>query len=113
MNSSVTRLREISVMSSSCLVISDRSRSNGPSKSPSETRKPTDSSAPAAPSGFAVSGDGATEHQFPRQLTVRLRGLVLRRELRDRGGRDGRIGELHGPRDDRLEHPVAEGVDDA
>ena len=40
MNSSVTRLREISVMSSSCLEMSVNSRSNGPSKLLSVSAKP-------------------------------------------------------------------------
>src|SRR5680860_1802970 len=104
MNSSVTRLSEMSVMSSSCLLINESSRSNGPSKLPRATEN-----AGAA----AALGDGATDDQFPRDLHVGLGRGVLRRKLGDRNACDAGIRELHRAADDRLEHAIAERVDDA
>src|SRR4030095_10921360 len=120
MNSSVTAESDSSVMSNSCLAMSESSRSNGPSKFDSATRNPVSAAplpagplAPPAPSTETgrASGDRATEDQLPRELPVRLRRLVLRGELGDRGRRDRGVGELHGARDDRLEHLFAERVD--
>src|SRR5918994_6273515 len=144
MNSSVTAESETSVMSSSCFAMSESSRSNGPSKFVSATRKPgADASATPSSAGTvagallppgalpgaltpgtlspdrrsseagSASGDRATEDQLPRELPVRLRRLVVGRELGDGRRRDGGVGELHGAGDHRLEHLLAEGVDDA
>src|SRR3954470_10893013 len=105
MNSSVTRLSEISVMSSSCFEISESKRSNGPSNSPSATRKVAGSAAgttavaAAAGSLGAGLGDGATRDQFPRQLAIGLGGRMLRSELGDRGARDRGVRKLHRARD--------------
>src|SRR6478736_8685926 len=117
MNSSVTFDSETSVMSSSCLAMSESSRSNGRSKFVRATRNAGSPAVPEASvcvaSTWPASGDRATEDQLPGQLAVRLRGLVLGGERGDRRRGDGRIGELHGARDDRLEDLVAERVDDA
>src|ERR671913_2090225 len=119
MNSSVTAESETSVMSSSCFAMSESSRSNGPSKLVRATRKPAaDASAPPSPvrrssEAGSASGDRATEDQLPRELPVRLRRLVVGRELGDGRRRDGGVGELDGAGDHRLEHLLTEGVDDA
>src|SRR5215207_1476345 len=132
MNSSVTAESDTSVMSSSCFAMSERSRSNGPSKFVRATRNPA-SDASTAPSSTgtvagesagtlapdtrsseagSASGDRATEDQLPRELPIRLGRLVVGGELGDGRRCDGGIGELDGARDDRLEHLLAEGVDD-
>src|SRR6186713_2409636 len=102
MNSSVTFDSETSVMSSSCFEMRVRSRSNGPSNTLSETRKP-DAAASASwiPDGDPVpdesSGDGATGDQLPREAQVGLGRRVLGRELGDRHPRDRGIRELDRP----------------
>src|SRR5690554_3156480 len=130
MNSVVTMLSDTSVMSSSCLEISESSRSNGPSKLPRLTENTAASGTPAtsdsadAPdstdtSGWLCSvavtalGDGATHDQLSGELTVRLGGGMLRSELGDRGSCDGCVGKLHGAADHRFEHAVAEGLNHA
>ncbi len=91
MNSLVTALRDTSVMSISCFEMRFSSRSKGPSKFDSETRKPAvsaDAESPCALLGatrrqvFSL-GDGATGDQLPRQPQVRLSGGVLGGELGD------------------------------
>src|SRR5664279_3371274 len=73
MNSSVILDSETSVMSSSCLVISESNRSNGPVKLLSETAKP-------GAGDWASSrslGGGATGDQLSRHLTVGVcRGMI-------------------------------------
>src|SRR5918994_1875343 len=124
MNSSVTADSVTSVMSSSCFAMSESSRSKGPSKFDSATRNPVPDAAGApcatgtvaseacSPGTGSASGDRATEDQLPRELPVRLRRLVVGRELGDGRRRDGGVGELDGAGDHRLEHLLTEGVDD-
>src|SRR5690606_5114562 len=118
MNSLVTLLSDTSVMSSSCFEMRFSSRSNGPSKFDSETRKPASVLGVAEPADAAVStsiepsGDGATGDQLPRQSQVGLGGCVLRRELGDGNTRHRGVGELHGAADHGLEDVVAERLDD-
>src|SRR5690554_3663275 len=115
MNSVVTRLSDTSVMSSSCLPIRLSSRSNGPSKPPTATWNPPADAAgsPSAPSATVMAlGDGATEDQLASELAVCLRRRVLGGELGDRRRGDRGIRKLDGAPDDRLEHLVAEGLDD-
>src|SRR5690554_1407548 len=126
MNSPVTMLSDTSVMSISCLEISESSRSNGPSKLLSVTENfaaswlaaeaaadgsSADDASVASTAGTAL-GDCATDDQLSSELTVGLGRRVLRGELGDRGGGDGGIRELHGAPDHGLEHLVAEGLDD-
>src|SRR6185312_1362568 len=111
MNSSVTLLSDTSVMSSSCLPMSDRSRSNGPLKLLRLTENPCASISGSA-TVIAALGRSATSYQLSRELAVGLGRGVIRRERRDRRSGDARIRKLHGAADDRLEHPVAEGLDD-
>ena len=114
MNSSVTALSETSVMSSSCFEIRVSSRSNGPSKTPSETRNPA---------ALAV-----VQRRLARGVVRRRRhGRPAPRQPHGRPGRpacsgansvigiagDRGIRELHRAADHRLEHLVAEGLDDA
>src|SRR6478736_9505541 len=98
MNSSVTFDSETSVMSSSCLAMSESSRSNGPSKFVRATRNAGSPAVPEASvcvaSTWPASGDGATEDQLPGQLPVRLRRLVLGGEARDGRRGDRRVGKL-------------------
>src|SRR5690554_764377 len=129
MNSLVTILRETSVMSSSCLEISESSRSNGPSKLPRLTENPAVSGTPAASvsttapdstdsSGWLCSvavtalGDCATHDQLSGELTIGLGCGMLRGELGDRRCGDGCIRELHGATDDGFEHTVTERLHD-
>src|SRR6185312_12544997 len=112
MNSSVTRLNEISVMSSSCLPMSESRRSNGPLKLLRLTENPEVSASPSA-TVIAALGRRATGYQLSRELTVGLGCGVLWREGRDRSAGDAGIRELHGATDDRLEYPVAERLHDA
>src|SRR3954466_1528058 len=98
MNSSVTLLSETSVMSSSCLAISESSRSNGPLKLLSDSEKTAGSaaSATAASSTPATLGDGGTRDQFSSDLPIGLGGCVLGGEgVQRRSGHRG-IRKLHG-----------------
>src|SRR4051795_2500032 len=115
MNSSVTLLSDTSVISSSCLAISDSSRSKGPLKLLSDSEKTAGwaASVSAASSTPAGLGDGATGDQFSRDLPIGLGGGVLGGEGVQRRAGDRGIRELHRAPDDRLEHAVAEGLDDA
>src|SRR5258705_13527438 len=112
MNSSVTALNETSVMSSSCLVMSESSRSNGPLKLLSVSEKPALSAERTALCSTAASGDGATNDQLSRELAVLVGGVVIGGEGRDRHVGDRRIRELHGAVDHGLEHLGAERLDD-
>src|SRR6186713_1105249 len=107
MNSSVIALSETSVMSSSCLAMSESSRSNGPLKLLRLTRNPASLSSSAT-----GSGGSATIDQLSRELPVRLGRRVVRSEGRDGGASDVRVGELHRATDDALEHLVTESLDD-
>src|ERR671912_1676204 len=138
MKSSVTSARAISVMSSLCLLMSPSRRSNGPVKTSRLTSKavagarlvrtpPGTTSAvgaaasgagpvpPPASSGTVTirSGRPTARDELAGELAVGVRPLVRRVVGRDGLGGQAGVRELHGPRDDRVEHLVAEVVDDA
>src|ERR1700712_1471069 len=105
MNSSVTALSEISVMSSSRFEISESSRSNGPLKLLSDSENPVDSSTPTR---SATLGDGTTEDQLSGDRAIRLGGGVVGGEDVQRSAGDGGVWELHGAANHAFEHTVAE-----
>src|ERR687897_1009733 len=70
---------------------------------------------PPASSGTVTirSGRPTARDELAGELAVRVRPLVRRVVGRDGLGGQAGVRELHGPRDDRVEHLVAEVVDDA
>ena len=103
MNSSVTWASATSVMSSFLRAIRDRRRSNGPSKTGSDTAKRSNS-----PWTSRLSGRVATGYDFPRESTVGVRARMVGSVRSNRLGRHRRVWELDGTADARIEHEVAE-----
>src|SRR5215207_2381885 len=107
MNSSVTVAMATSVMSSWCLAISPRRRSNGPVKLASRTSKP------GLVSATAWLGCAAARNQFLGEPAVSVGPHMVGGIARDGFGGHGGVGELDGALDDGFEDLVPEGLHQA